>query len=406
VPAVRRSSWVFFYRHDGSFVDVPRLFAGEVKVVPMAQTLAISLLTGEELVVSDAELAVLFAVPSNRWVERSTLAEEHGEELVARLVGQGLLVTDEADGDLAELRRRNERLTADHWHPYAALYHFMTRWQDVDVERLPRWAAEAGDSELPPSEEELTELLHELGPAPSAFVHVDAKRSHDLPLPTLRRRLFDTLGRRKTSRSFDDRVPLTEEQLGTVLHHVFGCRGTARVFADVVAVKKTSPSGGALHPIEAYPLVTNVDGVAPGLYHYDVEGHALESIEKLSRKAARDVARSFAAGQSYFANAHVLVILAARFPRSFWKYRHHQRAYAVLLMDAGHLSQTFSLVCTELGLGAFVTAAVNGADAEKRLGLDPMQEGVLAIVGCGSPAAQPSELEPAFVPFVPGHRAG
>jgi nitroreductase len=70
-------------------------------------------------------------------------------------------------------------------------------------------------------------------------------------------------------------------------------------------------------------------------------------------------------------------------------------------MDAGHLSQTLYLVCAELGLGAFVTAAVNGADIEERLGLEPFVEGVLAVCGCGKPASAPSELEPGFLPYVP-----
>jgi nitroreductase len=47
----------------------------------------------------------------------------------------------------------------------------------------------------------------------------------------------------------------------------------------------------------------------------------------------------------------------------------------VALMDAAHLAQTFYPVCAELGLGAFVTAAVNGANIEKRLGLDLFTEG-------------------------------
>ena len=35
------------------------------------------------------------------------------------------------------------------------------------------------------------------------------------------------------------------------------------------------------------------------------------------------------------------------------------------------------LVATELRLGAFVTAAINNADIEKRLGMDGYREGVL-----------------------------
>jgi nitroreductase len=73
-------------------------------------------------------------------------------------------------------------------------------------------------------------------------------------------------------------------------------------------------------------------------------------------------------------------------------------------MDAAHLSQTFYLVCADLGLGAFVTAAINGANIEERLGLDGFGEGALAVCGCGVPAGGASPLEPEFLPYIPGER--
>ena len=171
------------------------------------------------------------------------------------------------------------------------------------------------------------------------------------------------------------------------------------------ALKKTSPSGGSLHPIEAYVLVRNVTGLEAGIYHYRADRHALELLEGLSLADAEELAAQFTCGQTYFSHAGALFILTARFYRSFWKYRKHRRAYGVLLLDAGHLSQTLYLVCAELGLGAFVTAAVNGANIEERLGLEPFSEGVLAVCGCGRPGTAPSELEPEFLPYVPRETA-
>jgi nitroreductase len=67
-------------------------------------------------------------------------------------------------------------------------------------------------------------------------------------------------------------------------------------------------------------------------------------------------------------------------------------------MDAAHLSQTLYLVCADLGLDAFVTAAVNAHNIEERLGLDGWSEGVLAMAGCGPRAEQRSPFEPKFAP--------
>ena len=89
------------------------------------------------------------------------------------------------------------------------------------------------------------------------------------------------------------------------------------------------------------------------------------------------------AGQYWFANAPVMVTMATRFGRCFWKYRRHPKAYRAVTMDVGHLSQTLYLAATDLGLGAFVTCAINEADIEEALGLDPLEEGVMALGGFG-----------------------
>lgn len=192
---------------------------------------------------------------------------------------------------------------------------------------------------------------------------------------------------------------MTVDQLAAVLHTVWGVHGLVEFSPEVAMLKKTSPSGGGLHPIEVYPLVRDVDGVESGLYHYNVRDHALELLTAMPAAEAEELAAEFTAGQTYFQSAHVLFVMAGRFDRTFWKYRDHVRAYMVLLMDAGHLSQTFYLVGTELGLGTFVTGAVNGANIEDRLGLDGYEQGVLLVCGCGPPGTASPGLEPVFEPY-------
>jgi putative peptide maturation dehydrogenase len=206
--------------------------------------------------------------------------------------------------------------------------------------------------------------------------------------------------RRKTTRSLDPEASLTLDELGALLYYTFGCQGYLDLGEGIVVLKKTSPSGGSLHPVEAYPLVVAVDGLAPGLYHYRTDRHALELVTPLRRAPARELLVDFAAGQTYLSTASVLIVMTARFDRSFWKYR-HPRAYAVLHMDAAHLSQTLYLLCAELGLGVFVSAAVNAGNIEDLLGLDGFKEGVIAVCGCGRPAAERSPYDADFEPYVP-----
>ena len=299
------------------------------------------------------------------------------------LAEDGLVVTDGEDEHLVELRRRDEALAMPAWNRYAALYHSMTRWKGVR-------AVLAGEAPLPRTPGRW--------PPPPHF-HRRAASAHLLPLVDPPRALYDALRRRKTARGFDADGSLSLEELSIVLRYVWGCHGVHEVTPELTIQRKTSPSGGSQHPVEVYPLIRAVDGLDPGLYHYAVEPHGLEPLEPLSRQAAGNLIVELTAGQEHFRAAHVVFLLTARFARNFWKYQAHAKAYRVLLFDAAHLSQTLYLVCADLGLGAFVSAAVNEQDIDARLGLLPFAEGAVLVCGCGRPV--PSEREPPFRPFVP-----
>jgi putative peptide maturation dehydrogenase len=381
----RRAAHVFLTLSDERVPDIARLVRGEVELVPQTQLLALSVLTGRERAITPDDLRVLEGLSADRWTEVADIPLE--AEKVQSLALDGLLVCDPADEELADLRRRDEQLREIGWNPYAALYHSLTSWRDVDVG--PLFESVPDDLERPGR------------PPPHFHRAPKALETFELPLARTEESLFALLSQRRTTRAFDPGQPLTADELATLLDYTFGCHGYARVGEDAVLLRKTSPSGGSLHAVEAYPLVVEVDGIEPGLYHYRVDLHALDLLERMSPGEARDLLVEFAAGQSYLASAQVLIVLTARFSRSYWKYRANSRAYAVLLMDAAHLSQTLYLVCAQLGLGAFVTAAVNGGNIEDRLGLDGLEEGVLAACGCGRPAPGSSEFDLEFEPYVP-----
>ena len=227
------------------------------------------------------------------------------------------------------------------------------------------------------------------GPAPPHFHRRSDRHSElELPLPEDEGPLVKLLHRRRTTRLFDTEQAMSLEHLAQITYHTYGCHGLAPLAPGVSGMRKTSPSGGALHPIEVYPLVVHVAGIEPGLYHYGVERHALDLLTPLEAADARRLADRFTSGQTYYASGHVLFILTARFERSFWKYRRSAKAYKVIQLDAGHLSQTLYLLATDLGLGAFFTGAVNDCDVEEALGIDGVREGVVGISGCG-PALDP-----------------
>lgn len=192
---------------------------------------------------------------------------------------------------------------------------------------------------------------------------------------------FDTLHARRTHRSFSDaQLPL--KAVEELLHTTWGVQTylDGKFFGKLPG--KTSPSGGARHPIEVYLMALRVDGLGPGMYHYRAGEHCLE---KLPTRVAAPIARQYCADQPYVAETAALFIMTAVFARTMWKYR-HPRGYRIVLLDAGHLGQTFCLTATRMGLAPFSTGALNDSLIEKDLGIDGISESVLYVVGVGAPA--------------------
>ncbi|MEO5561587.1 MAG: putative peptide maturation dehydrogenase [Dokdonella sp.] len=325
-----------------------------------------------------ADLVVLGEVSPTLWLSLESLVELHSLEAVEELLRKGLLVGEGTDVD-----KRDRVLRSVHWRPAAAVMHYGSRWQGVDTEDVTNRFVDSFEGEL----------LDRLGPPPAPVLErVDAAERLALPRPTATP--FDQLlGRRVTCRNFDPSQKLTTAQFSSVMYRAFGARVVNEHVPGFRVLKKAVPSAGALHPTEAYVLVQRVDGIAPGLFHYHPVDHALEPIQTMSVEEAVMLANRLVASQGYFSDAHAMVFPTSRFQRQSWKYRNHAKAYRALILDIGHISQTLYLAATELGLGAFITAAINEVDIEEAFGLDSLEEAPLAVCGFGVRAATCEEME-------------
>lgn len=190
--------------------------------------------------------------------------------------------------------------------------------------------------------------------------------------------LLDSLCARRTSRAFSGK-PLTPTQLSLLLYYTWGVTAMEPNGMGDYFLKKTSPSGGSLQATEVYAVLMNVQGFERGLYHYSVRRHGLEL---LSREDPRTWISEASGGQPWVKDAAAVFVSTARVERLSWKYE-FSRALRVALMDAGHLSQTFSLMATALNLGCFTTAALRDEMFENRLGLDYLEEPVFLLNGVG-----------------------
>ena len=127
-------------------------------------------------------------------------------------------------------------------------------------------------------------------------------------------------------------------------------------------------------------VIQRVDGLKAGIYHYNAAGHELEWLRGLVPR--RTLERNLG-GQWWFARGAFLVAMTAVSGRTRWKYD-YPRAYRALLLEAGHLAQTFCLTATWLGLAPFSTIAMKDTKWEEWLGIDGVKESVLYIVGAGA----------------------
>jgi nitroreductase len=126
---------------------------------------------------------------------------------------------------------------------------------------------------------------------------------------------------------------------------------------------------------------------------YDPAGHDLV---RLPGRVRRGGTPALLAHQPYFRGCAALVVMAPVFARTMWRYP-SSRAYRAVLIEAGHLCQTFCLVATALKLAPFSTFAFSERDWERILGLDGIGETPVYIAGVGARPAdglRPGALEP------------
>ncbi len=378
---IRRCGVVMIEPREEFELDVAGLFAGTQATRARVRMVALAPHAGDEIELDEAEVAALGRLGDTEWVERDALAGRVPDAVVERLLAKGLFIGDgESD---APMRARDDTVRGVHWKPLSAVAHAFSRWHEAGVDEDVRITRHRT----------LTELIRESGPPPP---HVTSRAAPEArqPLPAPRATAIDAiLARRATCRNFDTAGTLDLARFSDLLQRVVGCQAEVEILPGTKALKKAHPSGGSLHPLEAYLVVQRVEGVAPGLYHYHVTTHALEPVATLEPAALRDFAMRCVAGQDFFADAHALLIVTARFERTFWKYRSHPKAYRAIVLEAGHVSQNLYLTATELGMGAFVTAAINEVDIEDMFALDALRESPLAVLGFGPRAPAKTMLE-------------
>jgi SagB-type dehydrogenase family enzyme len=255
------------------------------------------------------------------------------------------------------------------WNPIASFFHMQTKdsySEKIGAEEI-RWVEE----------------FLQNGRTPAPVKSYPGARTIPLPQENYSSEFPSVLQERRTWRKFGPQA-VPKEMVSRLLHLSFGVQGWLRIPEGGRFAQKTSPSGGALHPAEAYLLAQNVHGLPRGIYHYDAVGHRLQEIRRSVTPAE---IQKLLAGQWWFRDAALVVFLTAVFRRTQWKYD-YPRAYRAVLAEVGHLCQTFCLTATWLGLAPFCTMAFADTRIEQTLNVDGISESVLYAMGAGTKPAK------------------
>ena len=145
--------------------------------------------------------------------------------------------------------------------------------------------------------------------------------------------------------------------------------------------RRTYPSSGALFPLELYPVVNDVEGVAPGVYHYDVRGHGLTPVRPGD---ASEAIMHGGLDQDFLASADVVLVVTMIVQRMRFKYR--DRSYRYGLLEAGHVGQNLYLAASSLGLGACAVGAFRDDEVNDLVDVDGREEFAVYLLAAGTPA--------------------
>ena len=212
------------------------------------------------------------------------------------------------------------------------------------------------------------------GQAPELYKAYPGARKVVLPEPDLAGGLpaAEAIATRRSVRDYAP-TPMTQHELSRLLFLTSGL--SADKFGNA---RRTAPSSGALYPIEVYPVVHNVEGVEPGVYHYAYREHALELIR--GGDFRKHVVEQ-GLGQEFLGQCGVVMFFTNILQRMRPKYQ--DRSYRYGLLEAGHLGENAYIAATSMGLGACGIGAFMDDAMNEMLGVDGVEEASVYMLAAG-----------------------
>ena len=205
----------------------------------------------------------------------------------------------------------------------------------------------------------------------------------------------EILRRRRAVRRFTD-TPLKLEDVAKLLFAGQGVTGRHG--------GRTTPSAGALHPLEILLVAGNVEGLEPAVYRYQPDEH---SITMISEGDKRTEIGGACLGQTWMAKAQCIVVVSAFYERTASKFGKREEqdqqatpdelVYEIALaqyggqavefanIEAGCAAQNINLQAVALGLGSGTVGAYFGQELGKALNVEKGEYPVV-VLPVGKPA--------------------
>lgn len=248
------------------------------------------------------------------------LPKEKSARLVERLRSNKVFLNQEELNSLLSLRDDWKRHGWESVWPY---HHHISGYPFVTWDDRGDWKTDLETEQIPPVYKDYDDSRTiQLSDVDSEEADIDI----DVALSRLATQQTETVS------------ALDEAQLSKLLYYSFGEVGQYDVEGGGKVLLKTSPSGGARHPTEAYLMVNEVEGVESGIYHYSVEQHGLDVIEQID-----DLSEPLETSGIEADGADIVIVLTSKVIRSMIKYS-NSRAFRFVQQDIGHLIETVKLL--------------------------------------------------------------
>src|SRR6266404_5539484 len=151
---------------------------------------------------------------------------------------------------------------------------------------------------------------------------------------------------------------------------------------------------GALYHIDLYLVCGDLPALAAGVYHFGPQDRALRRLRPGDHRRTLIEATG---DEAATAAAPVILVCASTYWRNAWKYQ--ARAYRHCFWDAGTLLANLLAVAAARTVPARVVAGFVDDAVDRLLSLDPVREGVTAIVALGNMPAQAKGSSTAVAPL-------